>query len=425
MGFCCENCFKNKHIKSYIRNHYEKIGECDYCETGNFRLISLRKVGEYLESCIFKKYEYLDDGSGAMYDSEKGEYVIFEGDKVTIYSIRDILIYEEDIFDERAQNSMLPEDIFKELHTEKDIQEGDFCPQRDIDSECFVIRNGLYGMESTAAFTDWQIFKHTIKHYSRFFDIAENNSRMELLDKIGSYLNCYDEEICIGRKFIRTRRSDASIANINKIDVWKEMGPAPYKYAKTNRMSPAGISYLYLADDIDTAIAECRLEFGYVLATEYEAIRKMHILNFSKPVCYKGKNLFEEQYDNDELWISSFMEEFIKELSEPVDENTADHSYEYTATQVLAEYFRSKKYDGICFKSSVSNGNSYVFFYGPDTNHTPDAYPYPFGDMYMMYDLPILEAYTDYFKINKVVYGEVKNKGYITIKERRIKNRAH
>ena len=39
----------------------------------------------------------------------------------------------------------------------------------------------------------------------------------------------------------------------------------------------------------------------------------------------------------------------------------------------------------------------------------------------MMYDLPILEAYTDYFKINKVVYGEVKNKGYITIKERRIK----
>lgn len=30
----------------------------------------------------------------------------------------------------------------------------------------------------------------------------------------------------------------------------------------------------------------------------------------------------------------------------PVDDNVEDHSYEYAATQVIAEYLRSKHYDG-------------------------------------------------------------------------------
>ena len=95
----------------------------------------------------------------------------------------------------------------------------------------------------------------------------------------------------------------------------------------------------------------------------------------------------------------------------PVDENIEDHSYEYTATQVIAEYLRSKNYDGICFNSSVADGKSYVFFCGIDPEHTPNAYPYPFGDLYLSYRVPTLTPFTEYFDINCVEVIDVSDDG--------------
>ena len=93
---------------------------------------------------------------------------------------------------------------------------------------------------------------------------------------------------------------------------------------------------------------------------------------------------------------------FVNEITMPVDENIMDHSYEYAATQVIAEYLRSKNYDGICFNSSVSDGKSYVFFYGADPKHMSNAYPYPFGDLYLSKMFPILTPFTEFFEINDV-----------------------
>ncbi len=36
----------------------------------------------------------------------------------------------------------------------------------------------------------------------------------------------------------------------------------------------------------------------------------------------------------------------------PIDDKVEDHSYDYAATQVIAEYLRSKNYNGICFKAT-------------------------------------------------------------------------
>ena len=188
------------------------------------------------------------------------------------------------------------------------------------------------------------------------------------------------------------------------------MGPAPYKYSKTNRMSPAGISYLYVAGDKETTYAECRLNGKKALVAEFETKKRLHIVDFSKRGITRT-SIFNEDYDHDEPWIGSFLDGFVDEITMPVDENVKDHSYEYAATQIVAEYFRSKGYDGICFKSSVGNGKSYVLFYGPDPEHEPDAYPYPFGDMHLSSMLPILEPYTNVFDIVGIRLVEVE-KGY-------------
>ncbi|MBR5650321.1 RES family NAD+ phosphorylase [Pseudobutyrivibrio sp.] len=100
--------------------------------------------------------------------------------------------------------------------------------------------------------------------------------------------------------------------------------------------------------------------------------------------------------------MNSFWKSFVKEISEPVSEDKEDHSYEYAATQLVAEYYRTKGYDGICFKSSVGPGKNYVFFMGPDPKYTANAYPYPFNSEYYFDNLPILEEFTDVFIINEI-----------------------
>lgn len=46
------------------------------------------------------------------------------------------------------------------------------------------------------------------------------------------------------------------------IEPYSQMGSPPAVYAKTNRMSPAGIPYLYLASDRETTMKECRINSG-------------------------------------------------------------------------------------------------------------------------------------------------------------------
>lgn len=401
MSYCCEECFSNEAIKKFIQENSDTIGECEYCGSKNMPLISLRTLGKHMCSCLEKAYEYIDDGTGAMYDSEDKIYLGPGGNEATAYSIREIL-QEEGTFSDITDSDMLADDLFSGLITYEDQKDGVFNPFCDIDLECLVIKDDLYGLEATQIYYNWELFKHTIKHYNRFFEIDGVEIRSRCLDKINTYLYDFITEIDIDTVFYRAREQDDSIKDITKIDPYKELGPAPYNRAKTNRMSPAGISYLYVAEDKNTAFSECRLNGKRAVVAELKLKESLQIIDFSKNIFYLSGSIFEENYDHDERWLSSFLRGFVREITMPVDEEVADHSYDYVATQVVAEYLRSKNYDGICFKSSVGEGKSYVFFCGPDIEHSPNAYPYPFGDLYLSDMLPILQPFTDYFNISYV-----------------------
>ena len=106
-----------------------------------------------------------------------------------------------------------------------------------------------------------------------------------------------------------------------------------------------------------------------------------------------------------ELIKDNFLDAFIKEITSPVDDKKEDHSYEYVATQVIAEYIRSLGYDGICFNSSVGRGKSYVFFCGPNMEYSSDGYDYI--DEYLWDTYPKLTYFTDWFDIQKLEYNYV------------------
>ena len=243
MSYCCEECFSNEAIKKFIQENSSIVGECEYCGSHNVSLISPRTLGEYMCSCLEKAYEYIDEGTGAMYDSEDEMYLGPDGKEATVYSVREILM-EEEVFADITDSDALLDELFLGLLSYEEQKDGAYNPFYDIDIECFVVKDDLYGLEATQIYYNWELFKHTIKHYNRFFDVDGLEIRNKCLEKINTYLYDFITDIDIGTIFYRAREQDDSIKDITGIDPYKEMGPAPYNKAKTNRMSPAGISYL-------------------------------------------------------------------------------------------------------------------------------------------------------------------------------------
>ena len=338
-----------------------------------------------------------------MYDSEEKIYLGPDGKEVTKYSIREILTDVEMIFNEETIDTSLLNDLFENLYSYRDIQKGAEDPFDDIDSQEWIIKNDLYGYEQIRVFHAWESFKHRIKHYSRFFDPQGFNLRSNYLEQMNPYIYEFIADIPIGTKFYRAREAKKDLLPIEKIEPYSQMGPPPAICATTNRMSPAGIPYLYLASDKETTIKECRINTGEkAIIAELVLNEELQILDLSSNKFFVSDSIFDPEYDHETIWMNNFWKSFVKEVSEPVSEDKEDHSYEYAATQLVAEYYRMKGYDGICFNSSVGPGKNYVIFMGPDPVYSKNAYPYPFNDEYYCEELPILREFTEAFTIDRL-----------------------
>ncbi len=57
---------------------------------------------------------------------------------------------------------------------------------------------------------------------------------------------------------------------------------------------------------------------------------------------------------------SALLEKFAQTLSRPI--RSGDSELEYVPTQYLAEFFRLKGFDGLCFDSSLCTGKNIVLF---------------------------------------------------------------
>lgn len=72
---------------------------------------------------------------------------------------------------------------------------------------------------------------------------------------------------------------------------------------------------------------------------------------------------------------------------------------------------KMKPIERVSMEEMLSEGKSYVFFCGPDTEHTHDAYPYPFGEPYLSDMFPILQSFTKCFALSYIEVIDVLNDG--------------
>jgi RES domain-containing protein len=225
-------------------------------------------------------------------------------------------------------------------------------------------------------FWSWDAFSNTVKHRSRFHFHRNRRqsswsdepiSAHEMLPFLGILVrkNRLIKKIPVSQVFYRSRKGQHAQTTC-------ELGPPPSEIASAGRMNPAGISYMYLAYQNETAIAEIRPNLGDTVTTSlWRTKRELNVLDLTQfPSC---PSIFSDKRRERDL--IQFLYSFVDEIKQPIKHNGSEH-IEYVPTQVVSEYFAQvfrfnggSRLDGIVYASSVHEGGKNLVLF-PDYEAT-------------------------------------------------------
>jgi hypothetical protein len=134
--------------------------------------------------------------------------------------------------------------------------------------------------------------------------------------------------------------------------------------AREGCTNPKGISYLYLSNRKEIALAEVRPWIGsFISIAQFKARRNLRIVDFSTDPAPRRRitvpyEIPPEQWDH-AVWYS-----IDQAFREPITVN--DEAADYAATQFLAEFFKSEGFDGVAYQSAFQKpgeqGHNLVLF---------------------------------------------------------------
>ena len=223
----------------------------------------------------------------------------------------------------------------------------------------------------------WLAFREMVQYRSRFAFLTTAKSDLGLEDGVEAaefvtylthlmevYGNRLIQVLPAGAAFHRARM----IHSPNDADAMStalKIGPAPRDHAAANRMSPAGISMLYAAEDHETAISEIavhdRDHRNYALVGRLASLRDLRILDLfdvDAPSIF-DRSRWAERTDK------QFLIQFAQDIAKPIDLDGREHR-EYSPTQVLTEVIRwttEPRVDGIRYRSAQNGKPTLVMFF--------------------------------------------------------------
>jgi RES domain-containing protein len=136
---------------------------------------------------------------------------------------------------------------------------------------------------------------------------------------------------------------------------WLLEGRAP-----EGRINPQGISFLYVATHMETAIGEVRPFLGALVSVaELRTSRCIRLINCTTDEEKIRDIVYFKEPEGDERTLAVWRE-MDRAFSQPVaaSANRAD----YAATQYLAELFRHNGFDGLAYRSSFGSGHNIALF---------------------------------------------------------------
>lgn len=120
------------------------------------------------------------------------------------------------------------------------------------------------------------------------------------------------------------------------------------------RNNIAGVSYLYVASNPETACTEIKPQLGDLISlATFELLEPLEIIDFASEKAFQKE---ETKLYNMSMGI--FFTKLMFRFCEPVKDKS-----DYRATQIIADYLRKTGIDGIAYKSyQTPGGCNYTFF---------------------------------------------------------------
>lgn len=317
MPYCCTECFHDIEITQFIGKSLQN-GRCGHCSKNNAVIIEPEKLSHFFEPFLGLVQE--DENGRALSEILNDIFYIFN-DKV------------------RSKEALLSAILDSVITTKNYILTGDF----------------------TSHTTAWENFKEELKHQNRFFpknsiysslfNISEGNMDGDLFQIMEQLKVEYD----VGEILYRARISDDELSK-------EKMGMPPKENASAGRANPIGISYLYLAENEETCVAEVRPNnTSNIHISSFIPKKKLSIVDLTEPRKRLSSCSFDETRLNNLIGIVKLLETLSSELSKPVRPESS--SIDYIPTQFLCEFIKSfSNCDGIAFESSFGKGKNFVFF---------------------------------------------------------------
>jgi len=311
---CCPECFGDRGLRRDIIPSLSPIhGVCSYCKTVDVALVEpivLRDLFELLISV------YEPDPAGQ--------------------TLVDWLKVDWDLFSHPAMDVAHAKELLGEILDDGDIVRKTFSPSAAYHSE---------------ALARWETLRDELMWKNRYFldEVLDTDRLKELLGHLPAD--------AMPTTWYRARILDSD--DPYPID---KMGTPPARLATHGRANPAGIPYLYLGSLPDTAAAEIRPHTGEVACVaEFTIAAPLNAVDLRNPRGLVSPFLLADASAIGQLRADiAFLERLGDELTRPVLPRGA--AIDYIPSQYLCEFIKKVGYDGVVYRSSVSEGINLALF---------------------------------------------------------------
>jgi hypothetical protein len=313
---CCAACFGDRGLrKSIIPLHSTENGQCSYCESDHVAVVAPSDLAEYFQLLISA---YRQDA---------------EGQLLVYWFRKDWGMFEHPRMDDPRAKGLLAEVL-----DDGEIVRQPFSPADASGADRLV---------------EWQKLRDELMYQNRFFpDVDIDLERLELLL---SHLSLDADEVPNLWYRARIQTGDVQFA----ID---DMGAPPRRVASHGRANPAGIPYLYLGSTQTTAISEIRPHTGELACVaDFRTPADLRLIDLRSPKTMVSPFLLADARDIARMRSDlPFLERLGEELTRPVVPQAA--AIDYTPSQYLCEFIKKCGYDGVIYRSSVSEGINLALF---------------------------------------------------------------
>ena len=311
--FCCPECFDDRELRDHLFPSLNPgHGTCDFCGAADTQLVEPGRLADFFEPLV-NVYERSDDGK-SLVEWMKDDWLLFSHERMDVAHAKELL---------------------SEILDDGEIVRSGFVPSASYISE------GL---------AQWDKLRDELMHANRWFlDTEIDRSRLgQLLDMLLAS--------SLPLQWYRARiRTEDEIFPIEK------MGAPPKRRSSNGRANPAGIPYLYLGSLPTTAVAEIRPHTGEVACVADFAIPEIKAVDLRNPRKLVSPFILNDPSSIGQLRADlPLLERLGEELTRPVQ--PAGAAIDYIPSQYLCEFIKKSGFDGVVYRSSVSDGINLALF---------------------------------------------------------------